>query len=110
VRGWLGIDKVLRRLTDKNQMLSAWIEAIESKGILVAQMSRVPVEEVRGFCIAQHPFPMIVLNGGDSQSARLFTLAHELIHVFNHQDSVCNDPYADSSTESYCNAVAAAVL
>jgi Zn-dependent peptidase ImmA (M78 family) len=110
LRAWLGIEEQLHRVSSPDKILQTWIAAIEKRGILVAQVSRIPTSEMRGLCIAQRPFPMIVLNGGDGAAPRLFSLVHELTHALLREDSVCNDPTADGNTEAFCNALAAAVI
>jgi hypothetical protein len=57
--------------------------------------------------------PLIFVNGADSQSAQIFTLAHERAHVWCGQDGLFNlvgmKP-ADDRVEKYCNRVAAEFL
>ena len=57
--------------------------------------------------------PLIFVNGADSQSAQIFTLAHELVHVWCGQDGLFNllemKP-ANERVEKYCNRVAAEFL
>jgi len=54
---------------------------IESKGILVFQLTRLSVEECRGFSIYHSKFPIIAINRKDSYSGRIFSLIHEFIHI-----------------------------
>ncbi len=111
IRGWLAGDThTVPARRDAKKLLGEWITLIESKGILISQVSGIPINEMRGFCLPNPSFPMIVLNGGDSDAPRLFTLAHELAHLLLGEDSICNDPVSPNSHEVFCNAVAAAVL
>lgn len=90
---------------------------IEGRGLLVVQTSGIKVSEMRGFSIGLHPLPAIAVNGADSQTARRFTLLHELVHVLLRRSALCDlrgmavDPLAESrDVERYCNLVAAAAL
>jgi Zn-dependent peptidase ImmA (M78 family) len=59
-----------------------WREAIEDLGILVLQNGSLSVDDMRGF-VAPHPrVPAVVINTNDDVRARLFTMLHELAHVF----------------------------
>jgi Zn-dependent peptidase ImmA (M78 family) len=112
IRDWLAIDSIqeLEGIRDSRLVLNAWIAAIEDRGVLVSQVSGIPVGEMRGFCLADARFPMIVLNGADGYSARLFTLVHELAHILSGEECVCSGPLTNGKVETYCNAVAAAAI
>jgi Zn-dependent peptidase ImmA (M78 family) len=98
--------------------ISHWRTAIESLGVLVFVIQRVPVSEMRGMSIAEAPFPLIAVNRGDRPGPRLFSLLHEFAHVLIGQSSLCDDgddldwrnDEASRLIETFCNAVAAAVL
>lgn len=96
----------------KKLTLSEWKSAVEGLGVLVSEFSGVRVKEARGFAIAEHPFPAIALNNGDSKTARCFTLMHELAHLVLGDGPVVVNPWASepNKAEVWCNAVAAAVL
>lgn len=89
--------------------LRLWIRAVENQGILVYQMSRIPLSECRGFSQFEPIFPVIVLNGADSPEARSFTLVHELIHVLLRSGSICT-LRSRGGVESRCNQLAAEIL
>jgi Zn-dependent peptidase ImmA (M78 family) len=70
-------------------------------------------DEFRGFVLCDPIAPVVFLNDADTKSARIFTLAHELVHVWLGQSGVFNlDKMmpAAAETEQYCNRVAAEFL
>lgn len=111
----------LQQANDPYAALKFWKQSIEAKGILVCQTSvnthlSVELETVRGFCIAQRPFPVIVLNPKDSPYGRIFTIIHELVHIALGKSIIQNTGFrgienpALNQTEVFCNRVAAEVL
>ena len=74
----------------------------------------IALQTVRGFCIAQKPFPVIVLNPKDSPYGRVFTIIHELVHVALGKSVIQNTGFRGHAnlnpTEVFCNEVAGEVL
>ena len=96
--------------------LDAWRSAIERKGVMVFQVGKVSVEEMRGISIPDGPLPVIVLNNADAPHGRIFTLVHEFIHILlnngGHQTSKLEGRKLpeDQFLERVGNRFAAAVL
>ena len=71
-------------------------------------------EEFRGFAIPDRWAPLIFINAADSRSARLFTLAHELAHIWLGNAAISNlapqKAASGQETEKWCNAVAGELL
>lgn len=114
--------------SDWSETLDTWEAALrtlrdsaERIGILVATTGVVGLnnrraldpQEFRGFVLCDDYAPLIFVNGADSISAQMFTLAHELTHVWLGQGGLFNlikmMPY-DDATERFCNQVAAEFL
>lgn len=108
--------------------LPTWMDALrqliakaEEAGVLVMASSivgsnshrKLNVDEFRGFALADDLAPLVFLNGADSKAAQMFTLAHELAHIWLDESGV-SDPEAGNSPEQgiekWCNQVAAELL
>ncbi len=122
------IRKTLDLDADWAEQLPTWEDAltklrrsIERAGILVFSNSVVGLnndrpldpDEFRGFVLCDEYAPLIFVNDADSKSARMFTLAHELVHVWTGQDGLFNLVQmmpAKAGDEKFCNRVAAEFL
>lgn len=113
---------------DWAERLSTWEDALttlrmaaEACGILIFSNSVVGLnnhrplnpEEFRGFVLCDPYAPLVFLNSADSKSAQMFTLAHELAHVWVGSDglfNLVNTLPANDANEKFCNKVAAEFL
>ena len=113
----LGVELATQeRWTGVYDAFNAWRARIESVGVLVFQMSRVDLEEARGFSLAEEPLPVIAVNTKDAPNARAFTMLHELCHVALRRSGICEPdedrllPSEERRVEVFCNRVAGAAL
>lgn len=101
---------------DEYAALRAWRQAAEAHGVLVMQVSRISLDEMRGCSLALFPMPIVLLNGTDSPLGRVFTLLHELTHLARHESGLCDvveerDRAKDAQlVEVFCNHAAGAAL
>jgi Zn-dependent peptidase ImmA (M78 family) len=72
---------------------------------------------MQGFSVAEWPFPIVALNGGDAERRRLFTLLHELSHLALNAAGLCDlheveggPQRSEDRVEVFCNQVAASAL
>ncbi len=94
--------------------LNYWKNKLESHGILIFQTTKVPIDVMRGACIAEEHSPVIIINSNDTENGRIFTLFHELVHIVLKSDSISNFKFRNQDIfdpiEVYCNRIAAEVL
>lgn len=106
---------------DKNSYLKLLTEKIEELGVLVMRNSIVgsnthrplSVKEFRGFAISDIYAPLIFINSSDANSAKIFTLIHELAHLWIDESGISSvELYKpdNNTVEKFCNAVSAEVL
>ena len=103
--------------------LNLLVDRAEAVGILVMRSGvvgnssgrKLSVEEFRGFAISDDYAPLIFINAADAPAARLFTLVHELAHLWVGNSGISNMPLDEVSPqgrqeEVFCNRVAAEFL
>ena len=94
------------------------VKRIESIGVSVMRQSDINhysrplnVDEFRGFALCDEYAPVIFVNHADAPGPRLFTLIHELCHIWLNQSGISDgDPSNKRAEEKFCNAVAAEFL
>ena len=74
---------------------------------------KLDVAEFRGFVLIDDYAPLIFINGRDGKAAQMFTLAHELAHIWYGESAAFdlkNLQPADAEIENACNKAAAEFL
>lgn len=120
IRAWLEFATLDRtQLRNADELYGELVQRVERIGILVFKNGVVgnngkrplSVREFRGFALCDELAPVIFINGGDAPAAWLFTLAHELAHLWLGHSGVSDvSPRTDNNAERLCNQVAAEVL
>lgn len=123
MRGALGFDIGARRdCATWSDALRLFIQQADSVGVLVMVSGVVlnnnrrslDPEEFRGFALSDPLAPLIFINGADTKAAQMFTLAHELAHLWLGASALSNVGAAPLQgfrrEEVWCNAVAAELL
>lgn len=103
----------------RKKVLNYLIEKAEEKGIFVGKTISyhdIPVSHMRGLFVSNDYCPFIILNRRDALAAQVFSLVHELSHLFRRTESISNDiDFRESNRninpeEIFCNKVAANLL
>lgn len=122
IRHAIGFDVEERRKTRTwMEALSQFIAQADDIGVLVMcsgvvmNNNRRPLDpdEFRGFAITDDLAPLVFINGKDTKSAQMFTLAHELVHIWLGKSAVSDSrptSIPKHEVEAWCNRVAAELL
>lgn len=100
------------------------VKRAENIGLWIMQSSVVnsnnnrtlDTEEFRGFVISDSIAPAIFINGSDSKAARIFTLIHEIVHLWFNTSGISNIDFRIDNMNFYnkyekkCNEIAAEIL
>lgn len=107
----------------KDNPIKEWIDKAESKGIFISRTSfihsrlKLDSEEIQGFAIADPFAPFVFVNSDDWNAPQLFTLVHELAHIWLAETGISNEVELGIKNkdkfhpvELFCNEVAANAL
>lgn len=116
----LNLDHYIARSLPKRNFLNHLIEEIEKLDILVMKSGIVGsnthkslnINEFRGFAIYDKYAPLLFINTNDSLAGQIFTLLHELVHLWIGESgiSLLDFQHIDNRVELFCNEITANLL
>ena len=118
----LNFDDRARRESSRDGFLREFSRSAQDAGIVVMRSGIVgtntsrtlEINEFRGFAIADPYAPVVFVNGNDAPAAQIFTLAHELAHIWIGATGVSisgpSSESGDIEVEGFCNRVAGELL
>jgi len=122
IRNALGFDVDERRkMPTWTDALRHFIDQADEAGVMVMcngvvhnnNHRHLDPAEFRGFAMADDLAPLVFINGADTKAGQMFTLAHELAHIWLGESAVSDAQPAfvpDQVVERWCNQVAAELL
>ena len=109
----------------EKEPINEWVEKTELAGVFISRTSFLhsklilDKEIIQGFAIADKYAPFIFINSKNWKAPQLFTLVHELAHIWISKSGISNEIDIDftdkpkskyNPVELFCNEVAANVL
>ncbi len=103
------------------EALRHFIEQADDLGVLVMcsgvvgsnNQRKLDIDEFRGFALVDDYAPLVFINGADTKAGQMFTLAHELAHIWLGESALSDVTPASTPSqqiEVWCNRVAAEFL
>ena len=112
LRGFLGIKLPYKNKSVYKNAYNHYRFVLESHGIMVAQVTGISLEEMKGISIFYDRFPIIAINNKDYDRAKAFSLMHEIAHLVRRSSSLCLIDFDDRNDEEekLCDRIAAEIM
>jgi Zn-dependent peptidase ImmA (M78 family) len=108
---------------DYEAFIKHLVSRAEGLGILVMRSAlvghdthrKLDVKEFRGFALSDPLAPVVFINDADAKAAQVFTIAHEMVHIWIGEDGVSDrtpnqKKESTNKIELFCDKVAAELL
>lgn len=111
IREFLEVSTSKLKVDGSDDYYKSWRTLIERKDILILEISRQKIGS-EGMALFYPLLPIItILSSGQSNSRKLFTMLHELVHLGLRESSIDGELLKSKQIiEQYCNRVAGYVL
>jgi Zn-dependent peptidase ImmA (M78 family)/DNA-binding XRE family transcriptional regulator len=113
LREFLGLDSPFRsKSAYKNNAFRYYRNIFENHGIMVAQVYKVDLFEMKGLSLYYDSFSIVAVNSADYERAKVFSLFHELAHLIRRSSSLCLMEFTERNDreEKICDKIAAETL
>ena len=113
LRAFLGLVSPFKSKSEyKNNAFNYYRNIVEHRGIAVAQISGVPLSEMKWLSLFYELCPIIAINNKDFERAKVFSLFHELAHLIRRSSSLCliDLDTRNDDEEKICDRIAAETL
>lgn len=112
IRKFLGVSLPFKNKSAYKSSYNFYRAILESKGIFVAQITGISLEEMKGISVYYDEFPIIAVNNKDYERAKTFSLMHELAHLIRRSSSLCLIDFSERNDdeEKLCDKIAAEIL
>lgn len=112
IRDYLGIELPFKNKTVYKSAFTYYRSVLEIHGILVAQITGISLEEMKGISMYFDKFPIVAVNNKDYDRAKAFSLFHELAHLIRRSSSLCLIDFDERNDEEekICDRIAAEIM
>ena len=124
IRNVIGVEDARRKARNSDEFVRELARNAEAAGILVMRSGvvrndnsrKLDPNEFRGFSISDPFAPVVFVNARDWKNAQVFTLIHELAHIWIGEGGISCPYYgplaqaAEDGIERFCDSVAAETL
>ena len=112
IRKYLGLNLPFKNKSVYKNAFRYYRVLLESRGIMVAQVTGIALSEMKGISIAYDEYPIIAVNSKDYERAKAFSLMHELAHLVRRSSSLCLIDFDERNDdeEKLCDRIAAEIM
>ena len=94
------------------------VDALQKENFLIfiagrinrSNKKKINIEDCRGYCLYDKYAPVIFINNNDSYKGKIFTLLHEIAHIFYGDNAITFGDNQHYKLEKICNNIAGEIL